>query len=274
MQPLSTLLEQALQIAYQAGEQLKMFYQQKVNIKIKADDTPVTEADLAVSRFLTQALTHIDPSIPVLSEENCAIPLVKRQNWQRYWLIDPLDGTQQFIDRTDQFSVLIALIEQQRPVIGIIHAPVLEQTFYAVKGHGAFFRHAQQVSQLNSQHSFDPARPITIAVGKSTNQTKVLAQLNPKFHYQFFTYGSSGLKSTLVARQQCDCYIRLGDTGEWDTAAAELILQESGGDIFTLTQQPLTYNQRETFVNPHFIMVGDRQWDWQQILLQQNIHRP
>ncbi|MFC0308771.1 3'(2'),5'-bisphosphate nucleotidase CysQ [Gallibacterium trehalosifermentans] len=274
MQSLSTLLEQALQIAYQAGDQLKTFYQQKVNIKIKADETPVTEADLAVSRYLIQALTELDPSIPVLSEENCAIPLAERQNWQRYWLIDPLDGTQQFIDRTDQFSVLIALVEQQRPVIGIIHAPVLNQTFYAVKGQGAFFRQGDTISSLNSQHSFSPDRPITIAIGKSTNKNKVLAQLNPKFHYQFLTYGSSGLKSTLVARQQCDCYIRLGDTGEWDTAAAELILQESGGDIFTLKQQPLTYNQRETFVNPHFIMVGDRQWDWQQILLQQNIYSP
>lgn len=269
MQPLSVLLEHALNIAYQAGEQLKMFYQHKVAIKIKEDKTPVTEADLAVSRYLMQALQEIDPTIPVLSEENCAISLEERKQWQRYWLIDPLDGTQQFINRTDQFSVLIALIENQRPVIGIIHAPELKQTFYAIKGQGAFFIQDQQRSRLDSRHPFNPKQPITIAVGKSTNQQKVLATLNPKFNYQFITYGSSGLKSTLVARQQCDCYIRLGDTGEWDTAAAELILQESGGDVFTLSQQPLTYNQRETFVNPHFIMVGDRQWDWQQILLQQ-----
>ncbi|OBW92791.1 3'-5'-bisphosphate nucleotidase [Gallibacterium genomosp. 3] len=269
MQSLSTLLEHALNIAYQAGEQLKTFYQHKVNIKIKADHTPVTEADLAVSRYLVQALQQIDPSIPVLSEENCAIPLAERQKWQRYWLIDPLDGTQQFIDRTDQFSVLIALIEEQHPIIGIIHAPVLNQTFYAVKGQGAFFRQNQQLQPLNSRHPFDPQKPITIAIGKSNNQQKVLSVLNPKFNYQFITYGSSGLKSTLVARQQCDCYIRLGDTGEWDTAAAQLILQESGGDIFTLSQQPLTYNQRDTFVNPHFIVVGDRHWDWRQILLQQ-----
>lgn len=269
MQQLSVLLEQALKIAYQAGEQLKTFYHHKVAIQIKADATPVTEADLAVSRYLTQALHDLDPSIPVLSEENCAIPLSERQQWQRYWLIDPLDGTQQFIDHTDQFSVLIALIENHRPVLGIIHAPILKQTFYAIKGQGAFTQQEHQVRQLNCRHSFDPQQPITIAVGKSTNQQKVLSILNPKFHYQFITYGSSGLKSTLVAQQLCDCYIRLGDTGEWDTAAAELILQESGGDIFTLYHQPLTYNQRDTFVNPHFIMVGDRQWDWQQILLQQ-----
>src|SRR5699024_673972 len=134
MKTLTTLLEQALTIAYQAGEQLTAFYHQNVHIKIKADQTPVTEADIAVSRFLVKALSELDPTIPVLSEENCAIPLAERQQWQRYWLIDPLDGTQQFIDRTDQFSVLIALVENHQPVIGIIHAPVLAQTFYAVKG--------------------------------------------------------------------------------------------------------------------------------------------
>lgn len=267
MKTLTTLLEQALTIAYQAGEQLTAFYHQNVHIKIKADQTPVTEADIAVSRFLVKALSELDPTIPVLSEENCAIPLAERQQWQRYWLIDPLDGTQQFIDRTDQFSVLIALVENHQPVIGIIHAPVLAQTFYAAKGEGAFFVENGKKTRLLHQKPFDQQQPIKIAVGRSANQQKMLAALNPAFQYQFITYGSSGLKSTLVARQQCDCYLRFGDTGEWDTAAAQVILQESGGDIFTIDHQPLSYNRRETFVNPHFIAVGNRHWDWHKILL-------
>ncbi|MGV3227119.1 3'(2'),5'-bisphosphate nucleotidase CysQ [[Pasteurella] aerogenes] len=258
------LLQATLTIAHQAGELLTRFYATSVKIHTKADNTPVTEADLAVSQFLSEKLTALTPDIPVLSEESQYVSLALRQNWECYWLIDPLDGTQQFINRSGQFSVLIALIQQNRPILGIIHAPVLQQTFYATKGHGAYkINHGQQ--EKLQYRPLDANQPIHIVVGTEGAVTKVRSILSPNFQYQFQIYGSSGLKSTLVAGNIADCYIRLGKTGEWDTAASEIILAEMGGKIMDLNFNPLTYNQRETFVNPDFIMVSDALFNWQKI---------
>lgn len=258
------LLQATLTIAHQAGELLTRFYATSVKIHTKADNTPVTEADLAVSQFLSEKLTALTPDIPVLSEESQYVSLALRQNWECYWLIDPLDGTQQFINRSGQFSVLIALIQQNRPILGIIHAPVLQQTFYASKGHGAYkIDHGQQ--KKLQYRPLDANQPIHIVVGTVRAVAKVRSILSPNFQYQFQIYGSSGLKSTLVAGNVADCYIRLGKTGEWDTAASEIILAEMGGKIMDLDFNPLTYNLRETFVNPDFIMVSDSLFNWRKI---------
>lgn len=144
------LLEQVKMIAFEAGEHLKAFYAQNVAVKIKADCTPVTEADLFISQFLTEKLTALTPNIPILSEENCNIPLSERSNWREFWIIDPLDGTQQFIDRTDQFSIIIGLVQENRPVMGIIHAPILGKSYFALKGKGAFLQENGQITPLAS----------------------------------------------------------------------------------------------------------------------------
>ena len=276
------LLNQVLLIAYQAGKHLRRFYQQQVEVRIKEDNTPVTEADLFVSRFLTEKLRALFPNVPVLSEENCRIPFAERQYWQEYWLIDPLDGTQQFIDRTDQFAVLMTLVRKNKPALSVIHAPILSTTYYALKDFGAFKKQGEQVVRLtgglSNQHRIEVSNehrielsnehriePLKIAVGATTSQEKVRALLPPNFPCEFIVFGSSSLKSGLVAEGVADCYVRLGRTGEWDTAGAEVLLAETGGTIFDSHFAPLTYNQRETLINPHFVMVADKSRDWRAV---------
>lgn len=276
------LLNQVLLIAYQAGKHLRRFYQQQVEVCIKEDNTPVTEADLFVSRFLTEKLRALFPNVPVLSEENCRIPFAERQYWQEYWLIDPLDGTQQFIDRTDQFAVLMTLVRKNKPALSVIHAPILSTTYYALKDFGAFKKQGEQVvrltGELSKQHRIEVSNehrielsnqhriePLKIAVGATTSQEKVRALLPPNFPCEFIVFGSSSLKSGLVAEGVADCYVRLGRTGEWDTAGAEVLLAETGGTIFDSHFAPLTYNQRETLINPHFVMVADKSRDWRAV---------
>ena len=268
------LLNQVLLIAYQAGKHLRRFYQQQVEVRIKEDNTPVTEADLFVSRFLTEKLRALFPNVPVLSEENCRIPFAERQYWQEYWLIDPLDGTQQFIDRTDQFAVLMTLVRKNKPALSVIHAPILSTTYYALKDFGAFKKQGEQVvrltGELSKQHRIELSNqhriePLKIAVGATTSQEKVRALLPPNFPCEFIVFGSSSLKSGLVAEGVADCYVRLGRTGEWDTAGAEVLLAETGGTIFDSHFAPLTYNQRETLINPHFVMVADKSRDWRAV---------
>ena len=292
------LLNQVLLIAYQAGKHLRRFYQQQVEVRIKEDNTPVTEADLFVSRFLTEKLRALFPNVPVLSEENCRIPFAERQYWQEYWLIDPLDGTQQFIDRTDQFAVLMTLVRKNKPALSVIHAPILSTTYYALKDFGAFKKQGEQVVrltgglskqhrievsnkhrielsnqhriELSNQHRIELSNqhriePLKIAVGATTSQEKVRALLPPNFPCEFIVFGSSSLKSGLVAEGVADCYVRLGRTGEWDTAGAEVLLAETGGTIFDSHFAPLTYNQRETLINPHFVMVADKSRDWRAV---------
>ena len=276
------LLNQVLLIAYQAGKHLRRFYQQQVEVRIKEDNTPVTEADLFVSRFLTEKLRALFPNVPVLSEENCRIPFAERQYWQEYWLIDPLDGTQQFIDRTDQFAVLMTLVRKNKPALSVIHAPILSTTYYALKDFGAFKKQGEQVVrltgglskqhriELSNQHRIELSNehriePLKIAVGATTSQEKVRALLPPNFPCEFIVFGSSSLKSGLVAEGVADCYVRLGRTGEWDTAGAEVLLAETGGTIFDSHFAPLTYNQRETLINPHFVMVADKSRNWRAV---------
>jgi len=260
----STLLQAVKQIAIEAGEHLKRFYQRSVEIKIKADHTPVTEADLFISQFLTEKLSELTPNVPVLSEENCNIPLEERRAWQEYWIIDPLDGTQQFIDRTDQFSVVIGLVQQNRPVLGVIHSPILEKTYFAMQSNGVFLQEKGEIRPLFGHRGLLKPDCLKITMGVSAQQ-KVLNSVDPAYQAKIFQYGSSSLKVGLIAEGKADCYVRFGDTGEWDTAVAEVILAEIGGKIFDLNFAPLTYNQRNTFVNPHFVMVADKQLAWEKI---------
>ncbi|MDH2924355.1 3'(2'),5'-bisphosphate nucleotidase [Nicoletella semolina] len=262
----SALLTSILHIADEAGKHLADFYAKSVKISMKADNTPVTEADLFISQFLTEKLQQLTPSIPVLSEEKCNIPLLKRQHWQEYWIIDPLDGTQQFIDRTDQFSIVIGLVQQNCPVLGVIHAPILDKTYFAFQNGGAYLREKEKYHLLtNSRLSMDN-KMARLRITMGSINPKVLSCVRPPYEAELFQYGSSSLKAGLVAEGKADCYLRLGDTGEWDTAAAEILLSEIGGAIFDLQFQPLVYNQRETFINPHFVMVANKRLAWKTIL--------
>lgn len=260
----STLLQAVKHIAIEAGEQLKHFYQHSVEIKIKPDHTPVTEADLFISQFITEKLRQLTPDVPILSEENCNIALAERLTWQEYWIIDPLDGTQQFIDRTDQFSIVIGLVQKNCPVLGVIHAPILDKTYFAMHASGAFLQENGEIRPLVGHRGLLKSHCLKITMGASS-QDAVLNSVDQSYQAEIFQYGSSSLKAGLLAEGLADCYVRFGDTGEWDTAVAEILLAEVGGKIFDLNFEVLTYNQRSTFVNPHFVMVADKQLDWKKI---------
>ena len=260
------LLDAVLNIAHRAGEHLKAFYAKSVEIKIKADHTPVTEADLFISQFVIEQLQQLTPNVPIISEENCNIPLEERAKWKEYWLIDPLDGTQQFINRTDQFSVVVALIQQHRPVLGVIHAPILHKTYYAMANYGAYLNEQNQLTRLQLSKKLAQSNRLRITIGTS-NSEQIRKMVKPEYQIDFIQYGSSSLKAGLVAEGKADCYIRLGDTGEWDTAAAEVLLTELGGKIVDLQFIPLSYNQRQHFINPHFIVLRESKYDWQTVFM-------
>lgn len=263
------LLDNIIAIAKEAGEQLKQLYARSVAIKIKADCTPVTEADLIISQFLTERLKQLTPNIPVLSEEFCDIPFAERQQWQEYWIIDPIDGTQQFINRTGQFSVVIALVQKRegrnQPVLGVIHAPVLNKTYFSMEGGGSFLQENGEIRPLVKPKRAENS-PLIVTVGSDLHAEQARKAISA-LQIECVKYGSGSLKAGLVAEGKADCYIRFGDTGEWDTAVAEVLLNEMGGKIFDFHFSPLTYNQRESLINPYFVMVADGSTDWDKIFL-------
>lgn len=270
--PLSEpLLNAALSIAKRAGEKLLTFYYRDIGSELKQDNTPVTEADLAVSRFLEDELQTLTPGIPVLSEESQTIDFAERRHWTQYWLVDPLDGTQQFLEKTDQFSVLIALVQDNLPTLGIVYSPVPRLAFYAMDKYGAYKQQNGVITRLKTQAPCDEI--IRIAVGNNVGSERVLQQFHQGFDYHLIRYGSSGLKGALVAEGRSDCYLRLGKTGEWDTAAVECILRETGGKIVDLQGKPLSYNRRESLINPDFIMLGNAAFPWQKVVRFQSLSK-
>jgi 3'(2'), 5'-bisphosphate nucleotidase len=260
------LLTPALEIAISAGKRILEIYEGGFHVTSKDDNTPLTEADMAAHRIIEHGLRELTPGLPVLTEESTSIPFSERQTWQRYWLVDPLDGTREFIERSGEFSINIALIDNHEPVMGIIYAPVLGIYYYACRGQGAYKREA------TSEPKRLQARPwngecITVVCSNATHQGGHLQALLDQFdcHHEILTLGGA-LKSCLVAEGKADLYPRLGPTSEWDTAAAQCIVEEAGGLITDTEMQPLRYNTRAELLNPYFFAFGDREQDWSRYL--------
>lgn len=268
MQPID-YLDSACQFAREAGAIIKAIYDANdYQASIKGDDTPVTSADIAAHQHLVKAFHELTPDIPMLSEEAADIPLARRSNWSTYWLVDPLDGTQEFISRSGDFSTIIALVDDHKPVLGVIYAPISDVCYYAVSGHGAFKQVGQQAPVAISSMQYDLAtKHLNVAVSKVQSLSKITNLLAPDYNYNMIPLGSSSLKSCLVAEGSADCYVRVGPTGEWDTAGAQCIVEEAGGKIQSLALKALSYNERESLENPNFIVVGDNQLPWHKIIL-------
>ncbi|PMH46025.1 3'(2'),5'-bisphosphate nucleotidase [Vibrio sp. 10N.286.49.B3] len=269
---LSHLIPAVIEIARTAG-QLTLDIYEKKNYQsfTKSDSTPVTSADLAAHKLIMEKLADLTPEIPILSEEDAEIDLAERGQWDRYWLVDPLDGTQEFIARSGDFATIIALVEHNQPVMGVVYAPVSGVTYYAYQGKGAW-----KIPELNDsvrihahQHDQQGARQaINIAISRRQNINDVTNRMSAEWDYDLVPLGSAALKACLVAEGAADCYLRLGPTGEWDTAATQCIIEEAGGRIANLQLNPLSYNQRETLENPNFIVIGDKELPWHEILKQ------
>lgn len=262
LQDSSQLLKPLLSLAQQAGVAIMEVYREEdPEIEIKADHTPVTKADLQANEIIVQGLQVLTPEIPIISEELTELPFTERKKWTQYWLIDPLDGTKEFIERTDEFTVNIALIENGKPILGIVYAPALGIGYQACRGCGAF-KYTD-----GGTYDFIQTRPYSASetvIAISRRHGKRAENYFSRLPHYELHYCGSALKICRVAEGVADIYPRLGKTSEWDTAAGQCVLEEAGGEIIDLQGRELRYNTKPSLLNPEFMAIGDTKHDWLQ----------
>ncbi|MCU7796893.1 MAG: 3'(2'),5'-bisphosphate nucleotidase CysQ [Candidatus Thiodiazotropha sp. (ex Myrtea spinifera)] len=257
-------IDDLLQLAREAGDEILKIYNTEFEVERKQDNSPLTTADLAAHKLIVSTLERLTPEIPVLSEESAKIPFDTRQQWQRYWLIDPLDGTREFVKRNGEFTVNIALIENHEPTLGVVYAPVLDKLYYGISGQGAWKQEGRQAAgeiQVVNQRR----QPTVVAGSRSHAGDSLIRFLDNLGEHELVSMGSS-LKLCLVAEGEADLYPRLGPTSEWDTAAAQAVVEAAGGKVTTLDLQPLRYNTKDSLLNPQFFVFGDHSVAWSDYL--------
>lgn len=251
---LRALLPQVVEVARQAGAAIMEIYRSDTfGETSKADDSPLTLADLAAHRTIVAGLEAITPDIPILSEEASNIPYDTRRNWHRYWLVDPLDGTKEFIKRNGEFTVNIALIEAGVPILGVVYAPVLDTCYYAAQGAGASVQRGAEAAQPIHVRLHTGDAPIKVVASRSHSDARTAALLEKLGKQESVSMGSS-LKFCLVAEGAAHFYPRLGPTMEWDTAAAHAVVNAAGGVVCDATGLALRYN-KEDLHNPEFFVM-------------------
>ncbi len=252
-------LDAVLAIATEAGGRIMEIYSSDFAVTRKDDESPLTQADLAAHSHISAELTRQWPQIPVLSEEAADIPFTTRASWTRYWLVDPLDGTKEFIKRNGEFTVNIALIDQGRPVLGVVYAPALGLTYLAEHGSGAFRIKEGRREKITTRKV--PAKP-ALVVSKSHRDAALEAFLAKMPLHDAVSRGSS-LKFCLVAEGSADLYPRTGPTSEWDTGAGHCVAEQAGAQVLKLPDfSPLLYNQKDSLLNPNFVVIGDPAYSW------------
>lgn len=252
------MIKAILEIAAQAGVEVLKHYG-RVTATAKADQSPLTAADLASHELISRELTRLDSSCPVLSEESEAIEFAARQHWQRFWLIDPLDGTKEFLKQSGEFTINIALIEQGSPVLGVVYAPVLRRWYWAECGGKAFKRSGESSPQPIQVRTPQPNR-LTIVASRDHAGPQV-GDLLARFPTAETSSMGSSLKFCLVAEGAADIYLRDVPTMEWDTGAAQCIVEAAGGIVADLAGVPLSYNKPQ-LRNPSLITLGDPRFQW------------
>lgn len=267
------LMQAVLELVQAAGEATLPYWQADVQVHSKADDSPVTAADIAAHQVLAAGLPGLDPDIPVLSEEDCAIPLAERQQWSRWWLVDPLDGTKEFIRGSDEYTVNVALIERGQVVFGVVGVPVTGAIYYGGAGLGAWCR--DKSGELRAQQMRSaPSEELVVLASKrhsSPAQEALLLGLGESFPALHLLNVGSSLKFCQMAAGKADLYPRLAPTSQWDTAAAQGVLEGAGGQVLNLQGQPLTYEARENYLNPFFVALPQQAvWRAQLLALLQN----
>jgi len=262
---LTDLLFPVIDVAHLAGDEILKLYHSNFTITQKPDLTPVTSADFAAHDAIISGLKKITPHIPVLSEESDIPPFSERSSWSKYWLVDPLDGTREFIKKTGEFTVNIALIEDNIPTLGVIYAPTTDVCYFACKNKPAY----KQINKLTQQKILTNkntcSKNFTVAGSRSPGAEKLINFMKKLGAYKKLCMGSS-LKSCLVAEGVADIYPRFGPTSEWDTAAAQIIVEQAGGQIIDTQLNPLRYNRKDSLLNPDFFAVGNAAFDWKKYL--------
>lgn len=263
---LARLLPEVRQIAIDAGASILEVRRAGYEVYEKTDRSPVTTADLAAHQCIFERLEALDERWPVLSEENPApTPWETRRNWDTYWLVDPLDGTRELLRQSDEFTVNIALIHRQQPVLGIIGAPALDLLYHAHRDGGAWRVQGEKPPTAIHSRSYPTDGTSVVAVSFSHARPEVQRFLRRLGPHREKRVGSS-LKSCQVAEGSLDLYPRCGSTHEWDTAAAQCIVEEAGGQLVDWALRPLRYNRRENPINPPFLVIGDPEYSWAPLL--------
>jgi 3'(2'), 5'-bisphosphate nucleotidase len=260
---LENLLQPVCDIARAAAGRILEIYQADFTVAEKQDRSPLTEADMASHRCIVEGLEKLTPDLPVLSEESKALPFAERAGWKRYWLVDPLDGTKEFIKKNGEFTVNIALIDGHEPVLGVVHVPVTETTYYAAKGVGCF-RQSPGDSAATRLQTRKADKDRLVVSGSRSHGGETLQKFVESLpgEVEFIAKGSS-LKLCLVAEGLADIYPRFGPTSEWDTAAAQCVVEQAGGIVVNLDFQPIVYNAKENILNPFFLVIADQSFGWQ-----------
>ncbi len=266
--PLTRWAEHAYQLAVQAGSEIMHYYAQTtVETEYKQDNSPLTAADKAAHELIYQGLKEFildeQGAAPVLSEEGKHIPFIERQHWQRYWCVDPLDGTREFLAHNDEFVVNIALIANHQPIIGIIYVPAKRIGYLAWRGGGAYQCIEETRERIVSKHPV--STPVRVVVSRHCDPLKLQPWLVKLGQTQVEHQGSAW-KFGRLAAGEADLIMRLSPTNEWDNAAGHCIVEEAGGAIICLNGEPLEYNRSGSTEQGHFIAVADKSIDWLKLL--------
>lgn len=251
-------VDQLISIAQKAGDAIMEIYARDFEVEIKEDKSPLTEADKISNAVILEGLKNLYPNIPFISEETKQTPYEERKHWKRFWLIDPIDGTKEFIKKNGEFTVNIALIEDGIPVIGIVHVPSQNKTYFGAKDVGSFKSETGNKNQeIRNEIHFSVKEKVIVVGSRShlTSETlEFVEDLKAQGKEVEFRSSGSSLKLCLVAEGEADVYPRFGPTMEWDTAAAHAVALYAGKNVINCeTKQPLVYN-KENLLNPWFIV--------------------
>jgi len=261
---MKSLIDPVVALAIEAGQAILKVYASDFDVQSKDDRSPLTQADLAAHRCIVAGLKALTPGMPIISEESGLPGFSERGRWDRYWLVDPLDGTREFVNRNGEFTVNIALIDHHVPVFGVVHVPVQEKTYIGCEGYGAERRDADGSAKkiAVAQVSLNPVR---VVGSRSHRGASLDAWLEKLGECDMVPMGSS-LKFCVIAEGGADVYPRLGPTSEWDTAAAQAVVEQAGGRVVTLDGKPMKYNTKSDILNPHFFVIGANDRDWLALL--------
>ena len=261
-------LRQMQQIASSAGKEILSVYEDSrpIDVTVKADNSPLTEADRRAHSVIVEQLAALPEKYPILSEESDAVSFQQRSGWETYWLVDPLDGTKEFISRNGEFTVNIALVESGIARAGVVHVPLSGDSYIGELDQGAWKLTGDESPQPLLPTSMDSKsqhlRIVASRNHRGPDVDRIIMALEQDFEAVEVVSMGSSLKFCLLAEGKADVYPRLAPTSEWDTAAAHAVLRASGGDVVTTQFVPLRYNQKSGLLNPFFIAVADASFDW------------
>ena len=257
-QQLSSMTDALKKICAEAGEAImKIYNSEDLGVEYKKDESPLTLADQAANTVICEGLKQLPWQFPIISEENKEIPYEERQHYTYVWLVDPLDGTKEFIKRNGEFTVNIALIHQHQPVMGFVYTPVTDEQYWAIKGEGAYYQAGAEIRKLESPSFRMEDTNLGVVCSRSHLNAGTEAFVDALQEPVLVAKGSS-LKFLIIAQGGAQLYPRLAPTMEWDTGAAQIVLEEAGGQVLRYDDQhPLEYNKPD-LLNPHFVAYGNR----------------